>query len=223
MFDTLTEDHNNGWSVFNSIRRLVISPNQFFASKQQDPELLGPAVIVALTGMFYGLSGLVMLPVRTHQYQGEAVAYLYVGVAFSWVTTVLMTVLLWVFYAGAFFMIATLLFDSEGEFRNVFALTGWGFVGQLCAAVISVLSKLYILQQVGSTAQAEVIGQIQTHPAFIVASIVGFLMFLWSAYLWNYAVQYTFYLSLIKSIVTVGIPVVLSIGLFYVSTIPGLI
>lgn len=207
-----------------SIAGLVRSPARFFASEPDEGTLLKPTLVVVLAGGSYGLSGLVALPAQVDGLEGAASAYFYAGAAFSWVVTVLMTLLLWVLYAGAFFTVATFGFGATGDFRRLFRLTGWGFIGQLVAGVTAVASQLYVLQAGESGTGGVAAGGPLGIPVFTIASVVGMVAFLWSAYLWNYAVQYTFALDVFRSLVTVGIPVLVSIGLFYVMTVlPGLV
>ncbi|WP_135304139.1 YIP1 family protein [Haloarcula amylovorans] len=201
---------------------LVTSPNEFFARERRDPALLGPAVVVALAGVFVGINSLVLVPLRSQGVSGEAMVYLYAGVAFGWITTILTMFLLWIFYAGAFFTVATYLFDGSGDFRKLLKLAGWGFVGQIAASVVSVMAKGIIYTQIDPAAGA-VVAQIQTHPLFTVASTVSMVGFFWSMWLWSYAIRYSLHLSLIRSLVAVVVPVVISAGLFFVTRLfPGM-
>lgn len=204
--------------MFNSIWRLIVSPNQFFTHERQDPSLRGPTVIVALTGIFYGLSALVTFPLKTEQFQAEVAVYLYTGAAVSAVMTFLMTVLFWVFYSGAFFTVAIFIFESESDFRDILSLTGWGFIGLLFTAILSMFMRIYRAQQFSPTSQSGAAGQLQLDPVLAVVSIIVMIAFFWSVFLWQQAIQRTFYLPLVKSLITVSVPIVITIIIF---VIPG--
>lgn len=205
--------------MMESVWKLVLSPNEFFAHEQKDPALRDPVLMVTLTGVLYGLTAVVIAPIEAQQFSGDLLAYFYAGVAFSWFTTLLATHLIWIFYTGMFFLTGSVLFGVDGDFRTLLKLTGWGFLGQVVAGVAAAGARFFLVAQAQLSSQPLTMTYIQSHPLFQVASIVGMIAFLWSIYLWNFAVQYTFSLPITKSAVTVGVPVAVSVAIFYFTSL----
>jgi hypothetical protein len=120
----------------------------------------------------------------------------------------------WLLYALAF-QLLTYFFGGEGEFRDTFALTGWGFLPRAFGAVLSLVVTVYLAQTM--TPPADVAGiqaytaQLQNQPVYRAVSVAGILFTLWSAYIWVAAVQRARDVTRGQAIVAVAIPVLLGI------------
>lgn len=188
-------------------RKIVASPNEFIAGELEDPDLVRPLLVVTLAGFLIGLSSAVTVPLRPEQFEGQAVYYLYAGIGFNLVISVLTFLLIWVFLSGTFFTIGTVLFEGVGEFRDLLKVSGWGFAGQVVSGSISLTVNVLVLQQVDASTAAMTTQQLTSHPAFFASSVVSFGMFLWSMWLWALTTMRVLKLSPVRAGLTVLAPV----------------
>lgn len=120
---------------------------------------------------------------------------------------------IWVMYAIAFHILSG-LFGGTGPFRRTLLLTGWGFLPQIPAKLLAVVSTLIVVDRVPvpgwQTFDAyRYLVQLQSHALMEVPVVIGLFLTLWALpdVLWVYAVKHARNLNQWQAIITVNIPV----------------
>jgi hypothetical protein len=195
--------------------RLVTDPDGFLRDARRDGSWLGPLAVVATVGVLVG---------------GEPA--LYVLWAPDAGTTALLQVILgpvllvvfWVVLAVVTYALSMLV-DGGGGFLETFKLVGWGFFALLVSNLLTVLVVVATLTVVGvegatvealranveATAFYQVLDSLPVKLAFVV----------WGATLWTFAVRHGRRLSITESIAVVGLPTLLLVGAWLITTLLG--
>jgi len=192
----------------------LTDPETFFQERQPDPNLLGPVLVVLLVGVLGLVSVVPSLLVLLRDVPSEAQPVIGAGLAIGAVFGLVGPFVVWLIYALLFYGISS-LFDGAGSFRQLFVLTGWGFLPRILGAAISAVVLFVALGDLSAPQSAEALTsfqqELQTHSLVRASSLVGIGITLWSGYIWTHAVAVSREISLRRAGVTVGIPVVLSI------------
>ena len=131
----------------------------------------------------------------------------------------------WLLYGVAFFVVSAVAFDPDGSAGDLFALTGWGFVPTIPAAIVNGVAAYLVFggRQVPQNMSPQEVVQysqsLQNDPVLVVSSVVGIAFLLWGAFLWTFAVKHARDLPLRESAITVAVPVAFAILL----RLPGLL
>lgn len=165
-----------------------------FLREQRDGGLKRPAAVVGAAGVLSSAGSILRLRRALDQLGVDAFVYVAAGWVLSLASAVALLSLLWVFYTGGFYVIATFLFDAEGDFRALFRLVGWGFVGVLLSGVVTTL--LGVLQ-------AAAVGGV----LFPVFGLVNATFLVVSILLWVQSVELVFHVGLKRSALAVILPV----------------
>lgn len=195
--------------------RAVTVPAAFFEGRDDDPDARGPALVV----LGVGLAGLLSaIPVFLFVYRSvpdAAQGFFLVGAGAGLVGALVGPFVVWLLYAVAFHAI-TALFDAEGEFRDTFLLSGWGFLPRIFASLISGAAMLVAFGSASPAATPEatrtVAADLRGSPLVRAASAVGILATLWSGYVWTYAVAEARGVSVRRAAIAVAVPVALGIA-----------
>lgn len=194
---------------------VLTHPDEFFAERTHDPGLRGPVLIVLAVGVLGLLSAVPSLLLVLRGIPAEARAIVGAGLAIGAAFGLVGPFVVWLLYAIVFYAIS-MVFDATGSFRDLFALTGWGFLPRILGAAVSAVVMFVVL---GTTAAPETVEamaafnrQLRSDPLVRASTVVGIAITLWSGYLWTHAVATARDLTVRQAAVVVGIPVALSIG-----------
>lgn len=200
--------------MFENVGTLLTDPNRFFEERRRDPSLVEPALLVLAIAIFSAISVAVTLLVFVETLSSDVEIFFIIGGIFGGLIAVVSPFVSWLLYAVAF-QVLTYFFDGEGEFRDTFALTGWGFAPRLLAVIVSLVITVYLTQSihipVDPAAYQDFSNRIATHPLNLTASGLSIVFTLWSAYIWIPAVQQARNVTRGQATIAVGVPVLVAI------------
>lgn len=201
------------------MRALFTDPDRFFAERVPEPRILYPAGVVLLVGIVRALGSIPALQRMMAALPEEASAFATVGMVFAFVGGFIGALVAWVLYAGAFHVISGVLYETDGEFRDTLAVTGWGFVPAVFAAIASTVVAVVVftsvpLPEMNDPQQIQTwVQEVRSRPEFLVSTALGALFLLWQAFLWAFGLKHVRGLTLRQAGITVAIPV--AIGLLF--------
>lgn len=199
------------------MRALFTDPDRFFAEHTPEPSIGYPAAIVLLVGIVRALGSIPALQATVEALPEEASAFGGIAIASGIVFGFVGALLGWVLYAGAFHVISAVLYDADGEFRDTLAVTGWGFVPAIFAAIVSGIAAFLVFGDAtmpSTTDPAQIqqfVDELRASEELFVASVLGIVFLLWQAFLWMFGLKHARGLTLQQAGVTVAIPVVLAL------------
>jgi len=205
---------------------LLINPNRFFQLALGDTEqlrypgliVLAGAIVAAAAGYFTGVITAGMLD-SAMQGMGSIILIGMVIAAF------VMTFLVWVIWAGAFYLISK-LFKGTGSFTRCLEVVGYGYVPLVIGSVITLVAAFeYLPKVVVPTLTSAALTnpqQIQdattalmSDPAMVeftqISAVISMVFLLWSANAWIFGIKQARNISMRDAAITVGIPVILLI------------
>ncbi|SFR92933.1 hypothetical protein SAMN05216559_1184 [Halomicrobium zhouii] len=200
--------------MFENVGTLLTNPGRFFDGRADDPSLKEPTLVVLSIVVISAISGAVTIYQFMQMVPENVQLFLLIGGIVGIVIGSVGPFITWLLYAVAF-QIISYFFGGEGEFRDTFALTGWGFVPRIFGAILSLVATVYVIQTLqvsGDPAAFQTFNSRLTQQTFYqLATGVGILFSLWSAYIWIPAVQRARNVTRNQAIVTVAIPVLFGI------------
>lgn len=198
--------------------QVLTDPRTFYESRSGSAGWLYPSLIV-LTIALIGFAGTVFGPDAPSGMLGG------LGGVFQTISAligVLGTFFFWVLYAGVFYLISA-LFDGEGSFGELMKFVGWGHLPGVVSTGFSVVASAIVLQNTDfptgtddPQAALEAAQSIQSDPLILASTVVGIVITLYQGFIWSYAVQVARNLDRRQALITVAIPVSVSVlfGLF---------
>lgn len=200
--------------MLDDIETLLTDPDRFFEGRDHDPSLRGPLLVMLTIAVISAITVGVMILTFMEATPADVRIFLLIGGIIGIVIGAIGPFVTWLLYALAFHVI-TYFFDGEGEFRDTFALIGWGFVPRVFSALLSLVITIYVTQSIAFPADpsafAAYTSEISTHPINQVASGIGILFTLWSAYIWISAVEHARDVTRGQAAIAVAIPVVIGV------------
>ncbi len=197
---------SEGWT------EVLTDPHSFFERRGEEPSIRGPVAIIGTLAILGTLASLVTFQALSGAVTEDARGLL-VGVqVFAGVVGLAIPFVIWLLYAVVFFVVSAFL-DGEGPFRDVALLSAWGFLPRVLAAVVDLVATVVATGEVPAptVTSPEEFGtyadQVATHPANVVASVIGIGLLLWSAYIWVAALQEARRLNRREAIIAVAVPV----------------
>lgn len=193
------------------IGELFTDPDGFFERAAAEDELAKPAGVILLVGVVGALSSLPVLRATVAAMPPEAGSFAALAYVFGIGGALVGAFVLWALYAGTMHVISTLAFDAEGSFRRTLAVTAWGFVPAIFAAVVSGGLAYVAFQSITIPSDpAETAGfarALQSDPRLQLASVLGIAFLLWQGFLWTFAVSHARNLRIREAVITVSVPV----------------
>jgi|GEM_PF-3596774 len=204
-----------------SLRTLVVDPDAFFADRQDDYSLAGPAAVVVAHALLALAATVVILrAVGDVVTPADAGAIVYASggqrvsapqdiVLALWATGALYFAL-WVAVAVVAYLVS-LYFDGEGSFRRLLAFVGWTLVPTLVPMVARTAVMIAIFLDAPDFATEAALqewarSEIAGHQARIGVIAVRPFFSLWMVYLWVLAAQYGRELTRRQALVAVALP-----------------
>jgi hypothetical protein len=209
-----------------SLVSVLTSPGIFFSGAAGEEEnLTKPALIVfagavvaAVAGYFSGSLSARMLD-SAMAGMGSLILIAAIVAAF------IMTFVVWLIWAGAFFLISK-LFRGTGSFNRCLEVVGYGYVPQVIGSVIAVIVAVEYLPKVAIPALTSAAltnpQQIQDattalmqDPAMVeftqISAVISMVFLLWSASIWIFGIKQARNITMRDAAICVGIPVILLI------------
>jgi hypothetical protein len=200
---------------------VLTNPDQFFAElSAKDTKLMTPFIIVLVAAIISAISAAMMMDVITPALPEEAAPLASIIAAIGVVMGLIVMFILWLLYAGAFYVIS-IFFSGEGTFKRCLEFTGYGFIPMIVSAAIGLAVSIIVYPTIDfSVENPELLKQtLMQDPLVQASAVVGIFLTLWSANIWIFGVKHARNLSARNALITVGVPV----GLYLIYTISMMI
>lgn len=203
---------------------VLFSPDRFFRERAEDPELVGPFLVVSLVGVLGAVAAYPASQAITNALPPEVQGFGAIATASGLIGAFVGPFVIWILFAAVFHGLSAVLYDADGSFRDTFALTGWGFVPAILTAAVGVVIAFLVWPSVtldfSDPARAQQAArQIRQRPEFLVSSLVGLVVLVWRWLLWTFAIQHGRGLSFREAAISVGVPV----GLLFLWRLNGIV
>lgn len=207
------------------MKDLLFNPNLFFSEKSKNEvSFKYPILLVLIYSIIsIGSSILMMnkmkeiLPLDGSSFMSTAVT---LGGFFG-------AFLYWIILTGIFYFIS-FLFNSNGSFKRTLEFVGYGFAPQILGAIANLFVMYYLLPSVPISSQSPQLftesfkQALVNDPLSFAAEIFVILCFLLSANIWVFALVHARNMSTKNAILTIGVPVGLTLIYQVYSLIGGL-
>jgi len=119
-----------------NMTNVLTNPDGFFSElSARDTNLTTPFIIVLVAAIIAAISAAMMMDMITPALPEEAAPLASIIATISVVMGLLVMFILWLLYAGAFYVIS-MFFSGEGTFKRCFEFTGYGFIPMIVSAAI---------------------------------------------------------------------------------------
>lgn len=194
---------------------IVVNPDRFFRERVEEPGFLGPALVVFLAAIS-SVSGTLVTIVHIGSAMPKDLSVLVsFGFGLGAISGFFAVFLTWIAISGSFYLVSS-RFDGTGSFRRTVLLTGWGFVPSIFSGLVIAVATYYTFYGVTfpeSVAKLKpFMQQMRSSPTFRVSRLLGVVFTVWQGFLWTFAIKYAREIGLREAAITVGIPIVLSVG-----------
>ena len=196
-----------------ALRRAMTQPAAFFEDEAHDPGVRRPAAVVGLIAVIGLLSTLPILLTTLSALPAGANVFVAVGLLIGALAGLFGPFIVWLVYAGLFYLLS-LAFDGTGSFRDLFAVTGWGFAPRVISSLIGAAILFIAVSGTNFTdpAQAQQFQQsFPTSPLGLISQGISIIISLWSAWMWTHAVANARELTTKQAGIVVGVIVTLGI------------
>ncbi len=188
---------------------VLTNPDRFFAElSAKDTKLMTPFVIVLVAAIISAISAAMMVDVITPALPEEAAPLAGIIATISVVMGLSVMFILWLLYAGAFYVIS-MFFSGEGSFKRCLEFIGYGFIPMIVSAAIGLAVSSIVYPTIDfSVENPELLKQtLMQDPLMQASMVIGILLMLWSANIWIFGVKHARNLSARNALITVGVPV----------------
>ncbi|MFB6250237.1 MAG: Yip1 family protein [Halobellus sp.] len=199
--------------MLSALQRAVTQPATFFETESDDPSLGPPVVVVGLVAVAGILGSIPTVLAVNRALPAEAGLFAAIGFLFGSITAVIGPFVSWVIVVTLLF-IGAVLAGGNGEFRDLFALVGWGFAPRIVVPLVGGVVAFLLLSgtNFSDPQQARRLSQMATTGTFgLVSQGVNAVMFVWAGWMWTHAIASTQNLTTRTAGVISGAVVVLQI------------
>lgn len=202
---------------------LVFDPDEFYGDNKDTLTFRDSLRIVGLAAVVGALSPLIILYYQAQLEPDAATTPIVAGGLITVVGSVLSVFALWFAFSSMIHTIATFsrdrtLFPSFGDdFRQLFILTGFGFVCDLVSNLNNSIATFLTLRGVFSGSSPEelgtgaVAGSLLDSTAMTMTVVVTVLVLIWRWFIWSFAVKHTYGYELKKSVLIAAVPSIVNI------------
>lgn len=199
------------------MKTLLFNPNLFFSEKlKTEISFKYPILIMLVIALIAIGSSFLMMNKIKESLPPEAGSFAFVMILGGAIGALIGTFVYWVILTGIFYLISS-VFHSEGSFKRTLEFVAYGFVPQIFSSIVGLLILYILLPSLNTSLQnpqlfAESLKQmLVNNPLSLASQIFGILCFLLSANIWIFALMHARNMSTKNAIITVGIPVGLSL------------
>lgn len=192
---------------------VLTNPDSFFEKKMsEDISFKMPIVIIFVIGIIGAINAILITQKILAELPIDTPPFASFGAILGAVGAIIAVFVMWVIYAVVFYVIS-LVFKGEGEFKRVLEFVGFGFIPSIASGVIGlVLMKMALPTIEFSMDNPDLMQQMMlSNPMIRASSIIGIIFTLWSANIWIFGLMHSRNLSTKNAVITVGIPIGLSI------------
>nr|WP_321497397.1 YIP1 family protein [uncultured Methanolobus sp.] len=200
----------------------LTNPNSFFRKKiQEEIEWKTPIAIIALVIVVKILSSLIVAVGAIDLFKDVAIvdgmesfasSMMIIWFIISIFTTIIGTLLWWLFYSALFYIISS-IFKAEGEFARVMEFVSYGMLPNIFKSALIVFygNKLLLTIENSINDPALTTEALMSDPLMKIIPLLLIMFTLWSGYIWMYGLSYSRNISVKNAAIVVAIPVLLSI------------
>lgn len=199
------------------MKTLFFNPNLFFSEKlKKEVSFKNPALIILAISLIALLSSFLVMNKIKESLPSDVNSFMYIMIIGGALGAVVSTFLYWVIVTGIFYLISS-VFHAEGSFKRTLEFVSYGFVPQIFSGIVSLFILYTILPSLNASLQnpqffAESLKQTMlNNPLSLTSQVFGILCFLLSANIWVFALMNARNISAKNAVITVGIPVGLSL------------
>lgn len=199
------------------MKTLFFNPNLFFSEKlKKEVSFKNPALIILAISLIALLSSFLVMNKIKESLPSDVNSFMYIMIIGGALGAVVSTFLYWVILTGIFYLISS-VFHAEGSFKRTLEFVSYGFVPQIFSGIVSLFILYTILPSLNASLQnpqffAESLKQTMlNNPLSLTSQVFGILCFLLSANIWVFALMNARNISAKNAVITVGIPVGLSL------------
>jgi hypothetical protein len=197
-----------------SVISFLTAPRSFFNSQADSPPRLAPILILSLTGAITLGAQLLLVSMSvigrqptieyvTHaiQIQLPAISVFGAAVSFGHVFGY------WIVYSAVFYLVS-MAFSNEGNFRDVFWLSGWGFLPWVLSGILWLSAMIISAQAIGApviSSENPVFVQLVQQTTLVQATqYIDHLAVVWSLGLWAILLKQVRGLNNLQAIIAVA-------------------
>jgi hypothetical protein len=199
------------------MKTLLFNPNLFFSEKlKTEVSFKYPLLIMLVTSLIaIGSSFLIMNKIK-ESLPSEASSFMLFVILGGVIGALIGTFVYWIILTGIFYLISS-VFHSVGSFKRTLEFVSYGFVPQIFSGVVSLFVFYTLLPTLNASSQnpqlfaENLTKMLANNPLSLTAQTFGILCFLVSANIWVFALIHARNMSVKNAIITVGIPVGISL------------
>lgn len=196
---------------------LLTDPDTFFEQRRRAVQLRWGVTIVVLTSVMAVVGSVYVFYRMLTVFPESARGIVAIGGGVSLFSGFISNLLLWLLLGGVFYLVSVAL-EGEGEFREVLAVVGWGFVPTLIATTVASVVAIWVFTGVTfptdpRAVQSFVTTTGRTATPLRLAKLFGVVFTLWRGVLWAFGLKHAMELSLRRAAAIVTLPVIVSVGL----------
>lgn len=195
---------------------VLTNPNGFFKKKiNQDIEWKTPLIIMALMAIVGSITTYITLISIFQSMVSmdflEGAGKIIIAIILI-IVSIISVVVFWILYTAIFYVISVIL-KGEGDFKRLMQFVSYGFIPKIVSSIVGAYYTSKVFANIDFATVDPVMMQemILSDPSLKIASAIGIIFTLWSANIWIFGIMYSRNLSLKNAIITVGIPVGLSV------------
>lgn len=201
---------------------VLTDPNSFFGKKIHDNiEWKTPVAIIALVIAVKILSSFIVAVGAIGLFEDMAIVdgienfasfMMIMWFVLTVFTTVIGTLLWWLFYSALFYIVSS-IFNAEGEFSRVMEFVAYGFLPNIFRSVVTVFYGNELLSMLENSINDPTIttGTMLSDPTMKIIPLLLIIFTLWSGYIWMYGLSHSRNISVKNAAIAVAIPVIFSI------------
>ena len=211
-----------------NMKDLLFNPSLFFSEKSKNEVSFKYPVLIVLVNSILAIGSSILIMNKVKEIlpldENSFMPYIMLG---SVIAGLFGTFVYWIIFTGILYLISS-LFNSEGSFKRTLEFVGYGFVPQIFGGIVNFFVMYYLLPSVPISAQnpqlfSESFSQmLANNPLSFAAEIFVILCLLLSANIWTFALVHARNMSTKNAILTVGVPVGLTLAYQIYSLIGGL-
>jgi len=188
---------------------VLTNPNGFFHKKINDEvEMKTPLMIMAVLAVISAISAVLVIQKTMELLPPEAAPFASIGIVLGVIGAIIGTILMWVIYTGAFYIIS-MFFGGDGNFKRLLEFSSYGFIPSTASGLLSTYYTIDLFDKIDFNNPEMIEQTLTADPSMKIATVIGLIFLLWSANIWVFAISYARNISVKNAAITVGLPVLL--------------
>lgn len=199
------------------MKTLLFNPSLFFSEKLKSEISFKYPLLIMLVNSIIALgSSFIVMNKIMGSLPSNVGSFKLIAILGGAVGALVATFIYWVILTGFFYLISA-LFHSKGSFWRTLEFVAYGFVPQIFSGVVGFIVLYALLPSLNTSLQnpqlfaVSIENMFKSNPLFLSSQVFGILCFLLSAYIWIFALLHARNMSIKNAIITVCVPVGLSL------------